>query len=129
MKTDSSLPFWAQRIQELTKRSGLAQAELARRAGLTRDTFNRYHAGRTRPPLEKLTALADLFSVHPNDIDPDVVTLRKRSDSRHTEPYRIGRASNGDADFVHLELSVDVHISAMSRIVEIVNEEIGKVKK
>ncbi|MEL6463402.1 MAG: helix-turn-helix domain-containing protein [Pseudomonadota bacterium] len=127
MTEDQTLPYWAQRIQELTERSGLAQAELARRSGLTRDAFNRYHSGRTRPP-DKLLALADLFAVHPNDIDPDAVTLRKRSDARSAEPYRVGKASNGNPDFVHLQLNVDLHISAMSQILEIVNEEIRRAE-
>ncbi len=123
---DDALPYFAQRIQELTERSGLAQAELARRAGMTRDAFNRYYSGRTRPPQNKLLALADMFSVHPNDIDPNAVTLRKRGNAKPSEPYRIGRASNGDPDFVHIQVNVDVHISAMSKIIEIVNEEIKR---
>ncbi|MEP4123620.1 MAG: helix-turn-helix transcriptional regulator [Lentilitoribacter sp.] len=126
--TTHALPYFAQRIQELTDRSGLAQAELARRAGLTRDAFNRYYSGRTRPPTDKLHALADLFSVHPNDIDPDAVTLRKRADVKPAVPYRISRASNGDPDFVHIQVNADVHISAMSKIIEIVNAEIAKVE-
>lgn len=129
MTGEQTLPYYAQRIQDLTEKSGLAQAELARRAGITRDAFNRYHSGRTRPPPDKLHALADLFAVHPNDIDPDAVTLRKRSDVKSAEPYRIGRASNGNPDYVHIQVNVDVHISAMSRIIEIVNEELKKASK
>lgn len=126
MKKKTPSPEWAQRIQELTKKSGLAQAELARRAGLTRDTFNRYHSGRTRPPSNKLNALAELFSVHPNDIDEERLTLRKRSDTISAEPYRVGKSSNGNPDFVHLTLNVDVHISDMSRILEIVTKALKK---
>ncbi|MEH6521171.1 helix-turn-helix domain-containing protein [Sulfitobacter sp.] len=111
-------------MQELTKKSGLAQAELARRAGLSRDTFNRYHSG--RPPSDKLNALAELFSVHPNDIDEERLTLRKRSDTISDEPYRVGKSSNGTPNLAHLTLNVDVHISDMSRILEIVTKALKK---
>ena len=122
--TRDPVPYWVQRIQELTMRSGLSQAELARRAGMSRDAFNRYHSGRTRPPGDKLLVLAELFSVDPQDIDPDTVTLKMPTDVRTMEPFRVGRASNGDPNCVHLQLSVDVHISTMSKILELVNEEL-----
>lgn len=129
MTNNNTLPLWALRIQELTEKSGLAQAELARRAGMTRDSYNRYHSGRTRPPPDRLHALARVFAVHPNDIDPDQLTLEKRPAEASAEPYRVGRPANGDPDFVHLTLNVDLHISAMEQILRIVTKELQRQEK
>ena len=114
-----NVPFWARRLQELTARSGLSQAELARRAGMNRDAFNRYHSGRTRPPGARLEALAEVFSVHPNDIDPDRLTLVKRGVEKTVVPYSITPSASGDPKLVHLKVDTDVTMDAMTKILDI----------
>lgn len=121
---DEELPVWAVAIRELTEQSGLAQAEIARRAGVTKDAMNRYFSGRTRPPRLKLEAIAVVFDVHPNDIDPDRLTLEKRPRAR-SEPYKIGRSATGDHSRVHFSLDMDMSARAMARIIEVVHEEMA----
>ena len=123
------IPDFALNIQRLAADSGLSQAELARRAGLTRDAFNRYHTGRTRPPSDKLVALAKLFGVHPNDIDADQLVLMKRSDVRDAEPFFVSQARNGDPSFANITLNIDMRITEVSKILEIVRAEMEKAEE
>lgn len=122
---NDKIPVWAKRLQQLTSKSGLSQAELARRAGLNRDAFNRYHAGKTRPPVDRLETLAKVFGVHPNDIDPDRLTLVKRSDVNSVQPYSVTPAANGDQHQVRLRVDTDVSFEAMTKILEILTGEKG----
>lgn len=117
------IPMWAERLQRLTSQSGLSQAELARRAGMNRDAFNRYHSGKTRPPRERLEALANVFGVHPSDIDPDRLTLVKRSDMKTVQPYSVTPSANGDPSWVRLRVDADVTLQTMTRILEILAGE------
>lgn len=125
MRDDEELPVWSIAIQRLTEQSGLSQAEIARRAGLTKDAFNRYHSGRTRPPRLKLESMAGVFGVHPNDIDPDRLTLVK-DPRRKIQPYSVGRSATGDHSRVHFRLEMDMSASGMARMIEIANEELEK---
>lgn len=45
-------------IGEIRERSGLSQAELARRAGMTRSVVNAYERGQRQPGVDALTRLA-----------------------------------------------------------------------
>lgn len=119
------MPVWSLAIQRLTERSGLSQAEIARRAGLTKDALNRYHSGKTRPPRLKLEALAGVFGVHPNEIDPDRITLVK-TPRPTVQPYSVARSATGDHSRVHFKLEMDMSAVGMARIIEIANEEMSK---
>ena len=123
------IPDFALNIQRLAADSGLSQAELARRAGLTRDAFNRYHTGRTRPPTGKLVALAKLFGVHPNDIDADRLVLTKRTDVRSAEPFFVSESRNGDPGFANITLNMDMRITEVSKVLEIVRAEMDKAEE
>jgi transcriptional regulator with XRE-family HTH domain len=45
-------------IREIRRESGLSQAELARRAGLTRSVLNAYERGRRQPGVDALARVA-----------------------------------------------------------------------
>jgi transcriptional regulator with XRE-family HTH domain len=45
-------------IREIRRESGLSQAELARRAGLTRSVLNAYARGRRQPGVDALARIA-----------------------------------------------------------------------
>jgi transcriptional regulator with XRE-family HTH domain len=53
-----STPQVASMIREIRDRSGLSQAELARRAGLPRSVVNAYLKGKREPGADALTRLA-----------------------------------------------------------------------
>lgn len=53
----------AQRIITLRKRSGLTQAELAKKLNITPSALGNYEQGRRLPCVETLIAMAELFDV------------------------------------------------------------------
>jgi transcriptional regulator with XRE-family HTH domain len=58
MATSSDDGLAAELIRELAARSGLSQAELARRAGLDRSVLNAYAHGRRQPSVAALGRIA-----------------------------------------------------------------------
>lgn len=133
MDEEETLPEWARRLQELTEKSGLSQAELARRAGISRDTYNRYCRGLTRPPRQKVLALASLFGIEDREIDPVQVRLEAlRRETGKAEaarrdhpapPYLLSPPVSGDPGMMHLRLDADIRIETALRIVELLNRE------
>lgn len=118
--------MWAQNIQRLADETGMTHAELARRAGMTRDAFHRYATGKTQPPTDRVYALADLFGVEDKDIDPTRSFLRKRQKgvpARALQPYTISPPVSGDPDRVHLKLEMDLRHGTLAKILELVADE------
>lgn len=119
---DADRPVWARNLQRLTRRSGLTQAELARRAGLQRDAYGRYLLGRTRPPAPKLLAIARALGVRPEEIDPDRSDLDEAALRVAAPlPYRI-TPSGGSGRRVRLEVSAEMDVAYALRIVELIAE-------
>ena len=52
-----------QRLKELRKSKKLLQRDMAAKLGIERTTYVRYETGDTNPPLETLSAIADIFGV------------------------------------------------------------------
>lgn len=52
-----------QRLQELRRRAGLSQEELANLLGVSRQAVQKWEAGASRPDLDNLAALAEYFQV------------------------------------------------------------------
>jgi transcriptional regulator with XRE-family HTH domain len=52
-------------IRKLRQEKGLSQADLADRAGLSREYVNKIEAGRYDPPLSTINALARALRVRP----------------------------------------------------------------
>lgn len=117
---DHDLPLWANRIRQLTKQSGLSQSEIARRAGVNRDAFGRYHNGVTRPPAQKLLMIAQAFDVRPSEIDPEATHLDKaKPETRKSDPYRIGPPSTGKQSAVQLDVSCEVPVAIAMQVIDI----------
>lgn len=55
-------------MRDLRQISGMTQAEVADRVGLTRQAISSYESGRTQPDLDMLVKLADLYQVEATDI-------------------------------------------------------------
>lgn len=51
------------RVRQIWTRKALSQAEVARRAGFTREYVNKIEAGRYDPPLSTLNSLARALGV------------------------------------------------------------------
>lgn len=54
---------FAQRVRKLRTDAGLTQNEIAEKLGLTNRAVGAWEAGRSKPRLDKMAQLADLFSV------------------------------------------------------------------
>lgn len=58
------LPLWAVRLRKIRRDKGLAQAFVADKIGLSKQSsYQRYESGLTLPPADKLAKLAELFGV------------------------------------------------------------------
>ena len=93
---------FSQRIKMLRDRSGLTQAELADRLGLTNRAIGAWESGRSRPRLDKMQQLADLFGITvselmgeeaPEDAPANAIPFTADSD---TIPFvRLGKVHAG----------------------------------
>jgi transcriptional regulator with XRE-family HTH domain len=127
---NDDLPPFAQKIQYFTHKSAMRQAEVARRAGMTRDAFHRYYSGKTRPPPKKLLALAEAFGVKPEEIDDgasaaelELARIQGKSRSREIrETYRLAPPSGGDPLKIRLMCDVDLTTEDAMKIVQILNK-------
>jgi transcriptional regulator with XRE-family HTH domain len=50
-------------VRQLRQAKGLSQAELAKRAGLSREYVNKIEAGKYDPPLSTINAIAEALGV------------------------------------------------------------------
>ena len=71
-------------IRELRLRAGFSQDELAERLFVTRQTVSNYENGRTRPDVEQILHLAEIFGADANAVlyGPRVPASRRRAISR-----------------------------------------------
>ena len=56
------------KLYELRKKQGLTQEEAAEKLGVTRQTVSKWETDQSAPELEKLMALAELFSVSTDEL-------------------------------------------------------------
>ncbi|MBQ4469020.1 MAG: helix-turn-helix transcriptional regulator [Synergistaceae bacterium] len=72
-------------IRQLRKKAGLTQIELAEKIGVSIATLRRWEAGETSPTGTKITEIADLLGVLPDEIvKDDNKTVISRSDIKHS---------------------------------------------
>ncbi|MBQ9403586.1 MAG: helix-turn-helix transcriptional regulator [Synergistaceae bacterium] len=72
-------------IRQLRKKAGLTQIELAEKIGVSIATLRRWEAGETSPTGTKITEIADLLGVLPDEIvREDNKTVISRSDIKHS---------------------------------------------
>ena len=122
-QVDETLPVYARNIQALAARTGLSQAELARRANISRDAFHRYAIGKTRPPVDKVYKIADLFRVTPSEIDPERTYIKQQRyvGTLAGQPYKISDTS--DCDLVSFELFMDLRPDTMTEMLSFLHRE------
>ena len=54
---------FGEKLRTLRREKGLSQEELAAMVGVSRQALSKWEAGQSRPELDKLLALSDIFSV------------------------------------------------------------------
>jgi len=59
----SETPTWAEVIRRRREQLGLSQAQVARTAGVHKQTFQRYESGEREPPLSVARAIAEVLDV------------------------------------------------------------------
>ena len=72
-------------LRQLRKKAGLTQIELAEKVGVSIATLRRWEAGETSPTGTKITEIADLLGVLPDEIvREDNSPVISRSDIKHS---------------------------------------------
>ena len=64
-----------EKLMKLRKRKAWSQEEFAEKIGVTRQTVSKWELGQTTPDAEKLSKIAALFGISPNDLLDDTVNL------------------------------------------------------
>ncbi len=73
LRSTTNTPVWVgHRIKEAREASGLTQAELARRLGLTQTAVSYWEAGKRAPGLDDLVGLTEVLHRDPGFFFPDV---------------------------------------------------------
>ena len=115
---ETIMAMTGERLRDCLERSGLTQAEAARRAGLQRDAFGRYLLGKTFTPARKLIAIARVFGVQPSQLDPSRPDLDYASEAEQPQAYTITPDRDG---LVRLDFSAVVTIEMAMEIVKVFN--------
>lgn len=124
-RTDQDLPVTAQNLRTLLERSGMTQAELARRAHIARDALGRYIHGVNKPPVKRIVALAEAFGVSHRDIDPSLPDELNipRHESVYDEIFSVHPA--GKVGHMRIKMDAELPIDVVTAIVEIVGTRSG----
>ena len=109
-------------LKKLTKKSGLTQAEIARRAGQQRDSYGRYLLGRTTPPLQKLVKIAQVFGVEVSEIDPfrDYSAVIVEDDEEDNPAFSLVPSAK-DPEMVRVRLDVDLPLVVAADVMKLVS--------
>lgn len=60
--------YFADKIRNYREIKGLSQSDVAKKIGISRVVYGKYERAETEPGIEKLSRLAELFGVTPNDL-------------------------------------------------------------
>ncbi len=110
---------FGRRLNDLMKHKGWHQSELARRAGLQRDSISTYVRGRTLPTPKNLKALAQALDIKPEALLPN--HTESAIDADH--PAFELRVSQSDPDFAWVRVNRLVKLSTATKIIEILQED------
>jgi transcriptional regulator with XRE-family HTH domain len=87
---------FGQRLYQLMVRRGWNQSEVARRAGLQRDSISTYVNGRSFPTPLSLQALARAFDMDPDQLLPNYAHRAMEADARVADMYVDMKVSPSD---------------------------------
>lgn len=110
---------FGRRLYHLMIQRGWNQSELARRAGLPRDSISTYIRGRTLPTPKSLSMLAEALGMTPADVLPNA--LESAVDEDH--PSLEVRVSPGQPKAAWLRVNRLVSLSTAARVVELIEAD------
>lgn len=110
---------FGRRLYTLIMSKGWNQSELARRAGLPRDSISTYVRGRTFPTPKSLRALADALGIEPADLLPNSVEVSMDEDVPSLEM----KVSTGAPDRAWLRVNRLVTLRTAAQVIELVQSD------
>lgn len=73
----------AKRLQELRKKAGYSQEQLAEMLGISRQAISKWESGQGNPDLDNLTKLTEIYAV-----SADYLLLGRQSDTTASAPEK-----------------------------------------
>lgn len=110
---------FGRRLYKEIMQRGWNQSELARQAGLTRDSVSTYIRGRAFPTPKSLQALAEALGLRPADLLPNAMEGAVDAD----DPAFEMRSSPAAPGFAWLRVNQLVSFGAATRIAEILEAD------
>ena len=113
---------FGRRLQGLLLARGWNQSELARRAGIGRDSVSTYINGKTWPTPKQLKAIADALGMQSDDLLPN--TFKAGLDDEH--PAVELKQAAGHPGKAWLRINRAMSFQTAAKIVSLLNEEDGR---
>lgn len=110
---------FGQRLQRAIMDRGWNQSELARRAGIPRDSVSTYVRGKVRPTPKSLRAIADALGMNAEDLYPNADFLAIGQD----EPSMEMKVSVSDPTKAWLRVNRRVTVATASRVMSLLAED------
>lgn len=110
---------FGRRLYSLMLARGWNQSELARQAGLPRDSISTYIRGRSLPTPKSLQMLAEALGMRPADVLPSIVESAIDEDNPALEM----RVSTSAPNAAWLRVNRLVSLSTASKVIELINQD------
>ena len=121
MTSEQDTPEIAIRLREAIEKSGFSQAELARRAGFSKDLMSRYVRGMNPPTQQKIAAIARALNIDPRDLDHDAPPPEPRKDNQ----FKMRMSLNADGGML-VEFSAVMSLEDATTLAAFVKREMEK---
>jgi transcriptional regulator with XRE-family HTH domain len=109
-------------LRQLILKKGWTQSELARRAGLPRDSISTYVRGAVYPSQTSLVKVATALGLDPEQVLPNVI---EGSITRSANPSFEMKASETEPGRVWLRVDRAVSFSTAAKIAQLLDEDEG----
>ena len=121
MSDEKDIPEVAIRLREAIEKSGFSQAELARRAGFSKDLMSRYVRGMNPPTQKKIAAIARALDIDPRDLDPNAPPPEPKKDNE----FKMRMSMNAEGG-VLVEFSAVMSLEDATTLAAFVKKEMEK---
>ena len=103
-------------IRELRSRAGLSQNELAERLFVTRQTVSNYETGKTRPDVEQILRLAEIFGTDANAVLYGALSRDKQENTGFRTALGGGICVGMTALYFFLRRAADAYVGSTFQI-------------